>query len=290
MLLNMKKEYLLPASIVIAGLMISIVIAKPFGPEGASAVLDLEAAVLPVGGVELPIVWGDLGQKLVENGAIDLEKFKAVYAERGGLTEEDEKLLVSKTRESLKITAANSGYLLNLFWALGLASENPILETGEMTAEIYGGDPSRFASTGGWTLARGDPMDHYSKHQFFNLTPEQQALVDRVSKNIYRPCCNNSTHFPDCNHGMAMLGFLELAASQGVSEAEMYKAALAVNAYWFPDTYLTIAQYLANQGRDWTTADPKELLGANYSSGSGSAQIASQVTVPGTQRGGGCSV
>jgi hypothetical protein len=44
------------------------------------------------------------------------------------------------------------------------------------------------------------------------LTAEQQALVEEVAAEIYRPCCNNSTLFPDCNHGMAMLGFLELLA------------------------------------------------------------------------------
>lgn len=57
-------------------------------------------------------------------------------------------------------------------------------------------------------------------------------------------------------------------ASQGVREEAMYKAALQVNAYWFPDTYLTIAQYLASSGVEWEQADPKELLGVDYSSGS----------------------
>ena len=59
-------------------------------------------------------------------------------------------------------------------------------------------------------------MNHYSMHRFIVLTPEQQALVEKVSKGIYRPCCGNSVYFPDCNHGMAMLGLLELMASQGV--------------------------------------------------------------------------
>ena len=50
-------------------------------------------------------------------------------------------------------------------------------------------------------------------------------------------------------------------ASQGVSEEEMYKAALVVNSYWFPDTYITIAKYLKSQGKDWSQAVPKEILG-----------------------------
>ena len=44
-----------------------------------------------------------------------------------------------------------------------------------------------FASTGGWTLAKGSAMDHYNMHSLVTLTAEQQALVDRVSRGIYRP-------------------------------------------------------------------------------------------------------
>ena len=73
-------------------------------------------------------------------------------------------------------------------------------------------------------------MDHYSRHTLIKLTQKQQALVDTVSRGIYRPCCGNSAHFPDCNHGMAMLGLLERMASQGASEQDMWKAALTVNS------------------------------------------------------------
>jgi len=150
---------------------------------------------------------------------------------------------------------------------------------------------SGFASTGGWTMAKGNAMDHYSRHKFFDLTLEQQALVDKVSRGIYRPCCNNSTHFPDCNHGMAMLGLLELLASQGASEQKMWKAALAVNSYWFPDTYTIIANYMKAKGVEWQDVNPQEILGRNYSSASGYAKISSQVA-PSAQRGSsnGCGV
>ena len=85
---------------------------------------------------------------------------------------------------------------------------------------------------------------------------------------------------------MAMLGLLELMASQGVSEEDMWKTALAVNSYWFPDTYLTIATYMKNKGIDWSEVNPQEILGANYSSESGYRRIASQVTKPQEQSGG----
>ena len=159
-----------------------------------------------------------------------------------------------------------------------------------MTDPAYGG-AGNFASTGGWTIAQGSAMDHYSKHKFFNLTSDQQALVDKISRGIYRPCCGNSTHFPDCNHGMAMLGLLELMASQGASEQDIWKAALAVNSYWFPDTYMTIAAYMKSKGIEWKDANPQEILGAGYSSGQGYAKIASQVVAPSSsQSGGGCGV
>ena len=123
--------------------------------------------------------------------------------------------------------------MLNMFWAFGLANKNEILEQGPMMDPQYGG-AGKFASTGGWTLAVGDAMNHYSMHELITLTPEQQDLVERASKNIFRPCCGNSTYFPDCNHGMAMLGIFELLASQGKSEQELYDTAKTVNEIWFP--------------------------------------------------------
>ncbi|KKP85069.1 MAG: hypothetical protein UR86_C0014G0015, partial [Parcubacteria group bacterium GW2011_GWD2_35_7] len=209
----------------------------------------LEESVLPSEGVILPVVWGDLGKKLADTGIIDETKFKAIYEQRGTFTDEYKNLLLGENNGKLKITKENSGYLLNMLWALGLANKNSILETGEMMNPIYGG-AQNFASTGGWNLARGNAMDHYSMYKLFILTPEQQALVEKISMGIYRPCCGNSTHFPDCNHGMAMLGLLELMASQNVSEQDMWKTALVVNSYWFPDTYLTIATYMKEKETD----------------------------------------
>lgn len=265
----------------------------PVGAEPVSgekvATTDLEELVLPPDGIELPVRWGDLGAKMISAGVIDSKKFEAIYIGRGGIGPEEKKLLEDTDNGNIKITSENSGLLLNLFWALGLGNKNNILENGPMRDPKYGG-AENFASTGGWTLAMGETMSHYSRHPFVILTPEQQKLVERVSKNIYRPCCNNATYFPDCNHGMAMLGLLELMASQGVSEEEMYRVALQVNAYWFPDTYLTIAQYLVSQGSDWNEADPKEILGANYSSGSGYREILSQTTPPAQKNSGSCGV
>ena len=251
--------------------------------------LGLEEKVLPIEGVTLPVSWGNLGVQLVEAGAIDADKFQSIYEQRDDFTDEYAKLLFGQNDDRLKITKENSGYFLNLFWALGLASKNKILENGEMANPTYGG-AGNFASTGGWTLAKGDSMDHYSKHKFFNLTLEQQAMVDRVSRGIYRPCCGNSTHFPDCNHGMAMLGLLQLMASQGVSEQEMWQTALQVNSYWFPETYTTLAAYFNQQGTAWGDVDPRLALGKEYSSASGYQRVLQEIEPVKLQGGGGCSV
>lgn len=265
-------------------------IKKTSAPKIQTQISALEEVVLPLEGIVLPVVWGNLGAQLVNSGAIDADKFKAIYEQRGTFTDEYKNLLLGENNGEIKMTSENSGYILNLFWALGLANKNSILDTGEMADPKYGG-AENFASTGGWTIAKGDAMDHYSKHKFFDLTSEQQTLVEKVSRGIYRPCCGNSAHFPDCNHGMAMLGLLELMASQGVSEQNMWKTALAVNSYWFPDTYLTIATYMKNKGVEWKDVNPQEMLGADYSSGQGFAKIASQVPAPGNHKGsGGCGV
>ncbi len=295
----LDKKNLIPASVLLSALMLAGALvyraeqnkareSAPVSAPGTDLEAQIEAAVIPKEGVELPIVWGDLGKRLVALGAIDPQKYQALYEARGGFTDENRKFLLGSDNGKLRITDENEGYVLNLLWALGLANKNPILDAGEMADPRYGG-PQQFASTGGWTLARGNAMDHYSRHALIRLTSDEQQLVDRVSRNIFRPCCGNSTHFPDCNHGMAMLGLLELMASQGVSEPDMYRAALQVNAYWFPETYLTIGKYLAANGQSWGTADPKVLLGADYSSIQGFQRVRSLVIpTAGGAKGNGC--
>lgn len=288
---KLEKFLSLPMAVIIAGAMLAgawiynsklIKLEIPINSQEVNAVL--------VEGTKLPVSWNDLGKKLVSTGVIDGEKIKSLYEQRGQFTKEYEKLLNGDNNGKIKINKENASYFLNLFWALGLSNANPILtDSKEMMNPNYGG-AGGFASTGGWTMAVGDPMDHYNRHIFFELTPEQQALVDKVSRGIYRPCCNNSTHFPDCNHGMAMLGFLELMASQGVSEQDMWKAALAINSYWFPDTYINIATYMKSKGVEWANVSPQEILGFDYSSGSGYTKIVSQITPPSQKSSGGCGV
>ncbi len=246
-------------------------------------------AVFPSEGVILPVKWGDLGVQMIKTGVIDAAKFEDVYKNKGELDDETRQLLYGSDNGNVRITKDNNGVLLNLLWALGLGNKNAILEKGPMSDKRYGG-AGGFASTGGWTLAKGNAMNHFSKHKFISLTPEQQQLVETVSGNIYRACCGNSTYFPDCNHGMAMLGLLELMAAQGVNEKDMYKTALAINSYWFPDTYINLAKYFDSKGTPWKNVDPKEVLGADYSSASGYRNILNKIKPVQQQSGGSCGV
>jgi hypothetical protein len=69
---------------------------------------------------------------------------------------------------------------------------------------------------------------------------------------------------------MAMLGLLELMASQGASVDEMFQAAKYVNAYWFPQQTLEVAVALkAAKNLDFEQADARLVVGQSMSSSSG---------------------
>ena len=155
----------------------------------------------------------------------------------------------------------------------------------------YKDKAGNFASTGGWSLARGEAMQYLNRVEIIPLTPEQQKKVGDIAQNVYRPCCGNSTWFPDCNHGMAALAAIELMVSAGLDEKTIYTNVLALNTYWFSDTYVTIATHFARQGIPWKDIDAKMILGKDYSSAQGAQAIAKKVgplPYKPQQQGGGC--
>jgi hypothetical protein len=238
----------------------------------------LFAQVNPPEGYKLPVRYADLGPRLLASGAINYDAFAAVYENAGDpLTPAQVEILKRGGNEQIVITAENSHFLLNFFWGVGLVNRNPILTEGPISKNS-GGQIDRFASTGGWTLGVKPVTELFASAELIPLTPEQQARVEEVASAVYRPCCNNPTIFPDCNHGMAMLGLLELMASQGASVDEMFTAAKYVNAYWFPEQALQTAIYLrAAQGIDFAGADPRLVAGKELFSASGSGQVYSSL-------------
>lgn len=222
----------------------------------------------------LPVSFGDIGSRLVAAGAIDYDRFVQLYAEAGQpLTEEQLEILTTGSDGPVVINQENAYFLLNFLWAVGLTNQNPVLTEGPM--QQHGkGDISGFASTGGWTMGTKPATELYASTPLIKLTSEQQARLEAVAQAVYRPCCNNPTAFPDCNHGMAMLGLLELMAAQGASEDEMFAAAKYVNAFWFPQQMLELAVvYKVTKNQDFAQIDARELVGPNLSSGTGYQQV-----------------
>ena len=247
--------------------------------ETAEAKQQKEVAALyeqvnPPDGFALSVSYGDLGPRLIEGGVISYDAFAAIYENSSNpLSAAETEILKSGSDEEIVITADNAHFLLNFFWAVGLANKNSILTEGPMV-QYSNGQVERFASTGGWTLATKPITELYASMDLIPLTAEQQKLVEEVAAGIYRPCCNNHTLFPDCNHGMAMLGVLQLMASQGATADEMFEAAKYINAYWFPQQTLETAIYLQlNQNLSFEAADAKMVVSEQFSSGSGASMV-----------------
>ncbi|MDO8570809.1 MAG: hypothetical protein Q7R97_04465 [Candidatus Daviesbacteria bacterium] len=225
----------------------------------------LTAEVFPQNGYVFKIKWGDLGKRMIADGVIDEEKLAKV-------TKIDKKYL-DGSAENIELNQGNAQFWVDILWGLGLANKNDILDIGPM---IDGGKTANFASTGGYTIGKSKPMDIYSNFSYIKLTPKQQIKVKEIAGNIYRPCCNNSTAFPDCNHGMAALALVELMVSQNFTEDEIYQTVLAFNSYWFPQTYLDISYHFAKNKRDYRSVPAKEILSKTFSSSSGYKAVSAQ--------------
>ena len=237
--------------------------------------LDLSSLpdkVLPQEGFTLPISWGDIGPKLIALGVIDADKFEKGVRP----TYEQKKILREGGDIPIKIDMKNGQFVVDMLWALGLAQKSIVYTEGPLGKE-FADRKGNFASTGGWTLAKGEAVSYLNRFDLISLTPEQQMRVGEIAKGVYRPCCGNSTWFPDCNHGMAALAAIELMVSKGLSDEEVYKEVLKLNSFWFPDTYLITATYFARQGINWEDVSAKEALGESYSSAKGAGEIYAKV-------------
>ena len=248
----------------------------------------LKQKVIPQKGYRLAVKWNDIGKQLLESGAIDKTKYEELFAQDPIAKKEMAAHMMSTSNDSMTINESNSRFMVNTLWALGLVNKSKILEEGSM--KTYGkGDVMGFASTGGWTLGSKPTSELYSSREIIKLTSEQQELVKKIALTVYRPCCGNSTEFPDCNHGMAALGYIELAVAQGVGEKEIYRDLLRLNSFWFPQQYVELAAYFNQQNVSWDKVDAKVALGSQYSSAQGAQQVHQAVQgVPGlnVQQGG----
>jgi len=258
----------------------------------------LPEQVNPAKGYEIPVSYGNIGYRLIEAGVIDREKFLAVYERAGTPLSAAQKKVFSAEGldEPITITHDNAYFLLNLFWAVGLANENPILTEGQI--HTYGsGRIGDFASTGGWSIATKPLEEIFAATRLAPLSQEQQARLQKVAAGTFRPCCGNSTAFPDCNHGMALLGVLEMLAATDASEDELFRAAKYFSAFWFPSQAVDVATFfLATEKKSFADIEPRKFVSAQFFSGPGWSQVKGWLdanlgkTNDTPQSGGGCGV
>lgn len=247
----------------------------------------LKQEVLPQKGYTSSLKWKNLGEQLVASGVIDKSKYEEMFrSEADG--KDEMKYLDGMWDENMTINEKNSRFMVNTLWALGLVNKSKVLDEGLM--KTSGNDTANFASTAGWTLGSKPVMELYSSKSIIPLTSQQQDLVKSIAENVYRSCCGNSTAFPDCNHGMAALGYIQWAVYNGLSEQQIYKDLLAFNSFWFPQNYVEMAVYFQKQNVKWQDVDAKLALSSDYSSAQGAQRIRQSVqNIPGiSSQGGGC--
>lgn len=250
--------------------------------------------VLPEKGYQTKISFGNIVLEMVKAGVIDIQKLEEIYKNRGGIPKDMKKLLTEPSNRPILVTKENSAWLINILWPLGLSNKMIINEQSPIAGENVG----YYASTGGWTLGKEQNGGAYfNKLQLIKLTPDQEKRVLAIAESIYRPCCNNSSFFQDCNHGSAALGLIELGVAQGLTDDEIYQTVLVFNSYWFQQNYTEMAFYFQHaKNKVWNDISPKMLLSKEYSSFSGwTANIHTPAQkipglIPQTENGGGCSV
>ncbi len=214
---------------------------------------DLREEVAPAKGVYIQVEWSELPKKLGMLGVIDPMHLNESLSEiRGhGLTAAEQALFYGNSTGFIHLDSESKTFLLYVFWALGLANNNTILNQYAHMFQNY-------------TSPVGQAK--YGSIEILRLTAEQQALVEDVALNSYRPCCNAPTAVTDCSHGFAALGLVEFLAFKGTAREDIFRNLLLFNSYWFTDQYVDIALFLEEQGHSWKQVNSTQILGYSYSS------------------------
>jgi hypothetical protein len=236
-----------------------------FSPENKHLLYDaIESKVLPPGGYQSRFALRDSVLRLIRHRVIDLGKFFALERDSERMPNEMSHALSYPSESAIRLTRENAGAYVNLLWGVGLANRM----VGNFSSPLMGSALPTFASTAGWTVGeRDEGAGYFNKFRIVDLTLSQEAAAIRVAKSNFRPCCDNSTYYQDCNHGSALYGLLQLGASQGLTDEELYGEALAFNTFWFEDNYVRTALYFAvERGVAWRDVDPKEVMGPKSSS------------------------
>jgi len=228
---------------------------------------DVMKHVTPTAGFTTSVTFGDTIQRLIRAGVLDPEKLKALYQSSGGVPAWVERLLTAPSKEPIELSFKTASYLLNLLWPIGLATKTSFNDESPINNDTL---PS-YASTSSWSLGREpNGARYFNSVDTLSMTESQGIAALEIAQSTYRPCCNNSTYFQDCNHGSALLGIIELATAQGMPKTEVLRVALMANSFWFPKEYIKTALYLMLfEGRSWNDVAPQHILEARLSSASG---------------------
>lgn len=245
-------------------------LAQVLGLAPADGALDEVAPAIAVVRPEPEPLYGlgPLARRLIEADVLDRERLEASLARSGHPLTDPQQRVLDGQNVALALNEENSAFLLNTLWAVGLANRNRILTAGPMNARSQG-RIDRFASTGGWRLGNRPVPELYASMDLLPLAGEKQARVERVARNVYRPCCDNATFFPDCNHGMAMLALLMLRSAQGADDAALFTAARQASAIWFPAQSAHVDSFLATHANPGLAA----AVGPEVFSASGHRQL-----------------
>ncbi len=222
------------------------------------------AEVVPEEGFTIDATWQDSINNMVESGVLDVDKLDNILTKRYGqpLTEEQRALLTAEySDEKLTINKDNAVFMMYVLWVLGKDNDNQILHDSPF-AQYFDDYDIGVGKSG------------YGDTKLIELTPEQQESAEYVALNSYRPCCGNPTGWPDCSHGFSALGLIELMASQGYSQEEIFDAFVKFNSFWFPSTYIQDAIYFKLvENKDWKDVDKELVAGKQYSSLSGAYAV-----------------
>jgi hypothetical protein len=237
-------------------------------PETGSGVIE---QVIPNAGVPTGVAFKEPIQRLI-TGVVDPVKFRASSNKMPAWVERQ---LRAPSEDPIVFSHETAPHLVNLLWPIGLSNKAAFNENSPINTLSI---PS-FASTGGWVLGRQqNGYVYFNQVEAVSMTAHQQAMVLAIARTTYRPCCNNSTLYQNCNHGSALLGLLELAAAQGTTLKGLYGLALTANSHWFPDNYAKTALYFSHfHGKSWRDLEPKLILSAALSSGTWETNVNSRL-------------
>ncbi len=216
-------------------------------------------SVTPKDGFTTNVKWNDIVDKMVKAGVLDPDKLASILTKRYQQPMQPEwSAVLAGEDANLTINNDNAVFMMYVLWTLAKHNQNEILTNSPFAKSFVKYD-----------IGVGRPG--YGDTPLLALTPDQQAIAQKVAANAYRPCCGNSTAAPDCSHGYSALGLIELMASQGFSESEIFAAFIQFNSFWFPETYIKNALYFKiTQDQDWDNVSKELVAGPEYSTLKGS--------------------